>query len=85
MRPLELQRRAQDVANFAEYLADDLGGDPSRALEALGALAEWCDGDHELVMHARAEVARHRRRDAVAAVRMNHEALELLALVDSAS
>jgi hypothetical protein len=36
-------------------------------------------------MHARAEVARHRRRDAVAAVRMNHEALELLALVDSAS
>src|SRR5262245_13378593 len=85
MQPLEQRRRAQDIANFAEYLAEDVRGDRNRALEALGALAEWCDGDHELVMHARAEVARHRRRDAAAAVQINHEDLELLALVDSES
>src|SRR5262245_66604079 len=73
MRPLEQRRRAQDVANFAEYLAEDVRGDPNRALEALGALAEWCDGDHELLMHARAEVAGPRRRVGVGAVEIQYE------------
>jgi hypothetical protein len=85
MRPLELRRRARDVANFAEYLAEDVRGDPNRAFEAMGALAEWCEGDHELLTHARNEVVRHRRRGQVAAVQTNRQALELLALVDSAS
>jgi hypothetical protein len=85
MRPLEMRRRAQDVANFAEYLAEDAGGDPDRTLDAMGALAEWCEGDHELLTHARNEVVRHRRRGQLDTVRINHQALELLALVDSAS
>ena len=85
MRPLELRRRAQDVANLAEYLAEDVRGHPGRALEAMGALAEWCDGNHELLRYARTEVVRHRRPELVATVENNRQALELLALVDSAS
>src|SRR5262245_23942119 len=85
MRPLEQRRRARDVANFAEYLAEDVRGHPNRALEAMGALAEWCDGDHELLRYARAEVMRHRSRDAVTTEENNRQALELLELVDSAS
>jgi hypothetical protein len=85
MRPLELRRRARDVANLAEYLAEDLRGDPNQALEAVRALAEWCERDHEPLMRARTELVRHRRRGRLAAVQNNRQALELLARVDSAS
>jgi hypothetical protein len=85
MRPLEQRRRARDIANLAEYLAEDVRGHPNRALDAMGALAEWCEGDPELLAHARTEVERHRRRGQVATAENNRQALELLALVDSAS
>jgi hypothetical protein len=85
MRPLELRRQARVVASFAEYLAEDVRGDPNRALEAMGALAEWCDGDHELLATARTEVLRGRRRAAAATVEHNRHALQLLDLVDGAS
>jgi hypothetical protein len=85
MRPLELRRRARDIANFAEYLAEDVRDDPNRALEAMGALAEWCEGDQELLVQARTEVLRHRRTEAVNAVENNRHAVQLLDLVDSAS
>ena len=58
MRALELRRRARVIANFAEYLAGDVRGHPERAVEAMGALAEWCEGDHELMVQARTEVLR---------------------------
>src|SRR5262249_53548703 len=77
MRPLELRRRAQDVANLAEYLAEDVHGHPDHAREAMGALAEWCEGDHELLAYARTEVLRHRRPELVATVETNRQALEL--------
>ncbi len=85
MRPLELRRRARVIANFAEYLAEDVRGHPNRALEAMGALAEWCEGDPELLSHARTEVLRHRLRGPVANVENNRHAVQLLDLVDSAS
>jgi hypothetical protein len=86
MQPLEMRRRARDIANLAEYLAEEVRGHPNRALDAMGALAEWCEDDPELVAHARTEVLRHRRREAVTTtVENNRQALELLALVDSAS
>ena len=40
MRPLETRQRARVVASFAEYLAEDVGDDPNRALDAMGTLAE---------------------------------------------
>jgi hypothetical protein len=51
----------------------------------MGALVEWCEGDPELLAHARTEVKRHGRRGQVATAENNRQALELLALVDSAS
>ena len=85
MRPLELRRRARVIANFAEYLAEDVRDDPNRALEAMGALAEWCEGDAELLAQARTEVLRHRPREPVSALENNRHAVELLDLVNSAS
>jgi hypothetical protein len=85
MRPLELRRRARVIASFAEYLAEDVCDDPNRALEAMGALAEWCEGDPELLSQARTEVLRHRPKEPVNARENNRQAVELLDLVDSAS
>jgi hypothetical protein len=85
MRPLEMRRQARVIANFAEYLADDVRGHPERAIEAMGALAEWCEGDHELMVQARTEVLRHRRREPVDAFENNRHAVQLLDLVNSAS
>jgi hypothetical protein len=85
MRPLDMRRQARVIANFAEYLADDVRGHPERAVEAMGALAEWCEGDHELMVQARTEVLRHRRREPVNAFENNRHAVQLLDLVDSAS
>jgi hypothetical protein len=82
MRPLELRRRVRDIATFAEYLAEDGRGHPNRALDAMGALAEWCEGDPELLAHA---PLHHSRRTANVGVLENNHAIQLLVLVDSAS
>lgn len=85
MRPLELRRQARVIANIAEYLAEDVRDDPGRALEAMGALAEWCEGDPELLAHARTEVLRDRRPGQLATVENNRHAVQLLDLVALAS
>jgi hypothetical protein len=87
VQPLEERRQRQQawvVASFAEYLAEDVHGHPERAPEAIASLAEWCEDDHELMVQARTEVLRHRRRKPVDAFENNREAVELLELVASA-
>jgi hypothetical protein len=84
MQPLEAQRQARVVASFAEYLAEDVAGQPGRALEAVESLAEWCEGDHSLMARARAEVLRDQAA-AGGAERTKHAAVQLLDLVASAS
>jgi hypothetical protein len=82
MRPLELRRHARVIANFAEYLAEDVRGHPDRALEAMGAIAESCEGDPELLAHARTEVLRHIRQGPEVAVETSrYAAVQLLDLV----
>jgi len=81
MQPLEAARQARVVASFAEYLAEDVHGHPERALEAMASLAEWCDGDAELLARARADVLRDTRGAQVAVAENNREAIELLELV----
>lgn len=76
--------RARVVASLAEYLAEDLHGDPDRALEATASLAEWCEGDEELLEEARTDV----RRDTAIqpdAAETNRDAAGLLELVANAS
>jgi hypothetical protein len=85
MRPLEKRRQARVVASFAEYLAEDVRGHPNRAREAMGALAEWCEGDPELLAHARTEVVRDTRTGPSPVVENNRHAIQLLDLVRSAS
>jgi len=63
MRPPEdRQERARIVASFAEYLAEDVHGHPDRALDAMAALAEWCDDDPQLLQQAHADLVRDTRR-----------------------
>jgi hypothetical protein len=78
-----MRRRARDIADFAEYLAEDVRGRPDRALEAVGALAEWCEGNSELLAHARSEVLRRRGSANMRALENNRDAILLLDLVDS--
>lgn len=85
MRPLELRQRARVIASFAEYLAEDVRGHPDRARDAMGALAEWCEGNAELLAHARSEVLRHRQRGQMATVEINRHAVWLLDFAASAS
>jgi hypothetical protein len=88
MQPLEARRRSQQawvVASFAEYLAEDVHGDPDRALEAIASLAEWCEGDRELLAQARAEVLRDTGRAQEAVAENNRDAVELLELVAQGS
>jgi hypothetical protein len=85
MQPLEKRRQARVVASFAEYLAEDVRGHPNRALEAMGALAEWCEDDAELLAHARTQVVRDTREGPSAVEENNRHAIELLDLVRSAS
>jgi hypothetical protein len=85
MRPLELRRRARVIANFAEYLAEDVRGHPDRARDAMGALAEWCEGDPKVLAQARSEVLRHRQREQMATVENNRHAVLLLDFAASAS
>jgi hypothetical protein len=88
MQPLEARRRARVIASFAEYLAEDVHGHPDRALEAMASLAEWCDGDRELLAQARADVLRDTRRATLRAqavvAQNNRDAVELLELVAGA-
>jgi hypothetical protein len=85
LQPLEARRQARVVASFAEYLAEDVRGNPNRALEAMASLAEWCDGDPELLAQARADAERDTRRATLRAqvvvAQNNRDAVELLELV----
>src|SRR2546421_6182145 len=62
LQPLEARRQARVVASFAEYLAQEVLADLDRALEAMASLAEWCNGDRELLVQARADVLRDTRQ-----------------------
>jgi hypothetical protein len=84
VQQLEARRQARVVASFAEYLAEDVHRHPDRALEAMASLAEWCDGDPELLARARADVLRDKAPTA-GAERTKHDAVQLLDLVASAS
>ncbi len=79
------RERARIVASLAEYLAADLDGQPERALEAMASLAEWCDGDRELLAQARSDVVRDTSAVQATAAATNREAVELLQLVAKAS
>jgi hypothetical protein len=83
MQPLETRRQARVVASFAEYLAEYVHDDAERALEAMASLAEWCDGDSELLAEARTHVLRDTRRatrrQQAAVAQHNQEAVQLLA------
>ena len=72
------------MASFAEYLAEDVRGHPNRALEAMGARPEWCEGDPELLAHARTKVVRDTRTGPSAVVENNRHTIQLLDLVRSA-
>jgi hypothetical protein len=80
-QPLEAQQQARVVASFAEYLAEDVHEHPERAREAMASLAEWCDGDAELLARARADVLRDMRGAQGAVADNNRHAAELLELV----
>jgi hypothetical protein len=85
MHLLEARRKREQawvVASFAEYLAEEVHGDPDRSLEAIASLAEWCEGDRELLAQARADVLQDTRR---ARAENNKDAVELLELVARAS
>ena len=75
-------REGGQAALGADLLLD---GDPGRAVEAMASLAEWCDGDPELLAQARADVLRDTRRAQMAVAENNHEAVELLELAGRAS
>jgi hypothetical protein len=89
LEPLEARRRARVIASFAEYLAEDVHGRPERALEAMASLAEWCDGNPDLLAQARANVLQDTRRASLSAqtvvAQNNRDAVELLELVARAS
>ena len=82
--PLEARRQARVVASFAEYLAEYVHGDPDRALEAMASLADWCDGDPELLSKARANVLQDMRGAYVAVAENNQDAVQLLELAGRA-
>ena len=90
IQPVEDRReRARVIASFAEYLAEDVHGRPDRAIEAMAALAGWCDDDCQLLDQARANVLRDTRNATLSAqpviAQNNRDALELLELVARAS
>ena len=88
MHLLEARRKREQawvVASFAEYLAEEVHGDPDRALESIASLAEWCEGDRELLAQARADVLQDTRRARAAVAESNKDAVALLDLVARAS
>src|SRR6266567_3520360 len=84
LQPLEARRQARVVASFAEYLDEDVRGNPDRTLEAMASLAEWCDGDPELLAQARADALGDTRRAMLGAqavvAQNNRDAVDLLEL-----
>jgi hypothetical protein len=84
-QPLEARRQARVVASFAEYLADYVRGNPDRALEAMESLAEWSDGNPELLARARADVVRDLGEAQVAIAENNQDAVQLLELASRAT
>ena len=78
---VELTTRARVVASFAEYLAQDVHGHPERAPQAMASLAEWCEGDAELLARAHADVLRDRRGAQATVAENSRHAAELLELV----
>ena len=80
LEPLDARRQARVVASFAEYLAEDVHNHPERAREAMASLADWCDGDAELLARARADVLRDARGASAAVAENNRHAAELLEL-----
>ena len=80
----EMQRQARIIANFAQYLAEDVRSHPERAREAREALAAWCKADLELLAHRRSDVLRHRRAGPPVAMDNNRYAIWLY-LDDSAA
>jgi hypothetical protein len=92
MGSLEARRRARVVASLAEYLAEHVRGHPHRERAAMAALAEWCEGDRELLAQARADVLqdtrraqRHARNVLTGVAQNNQEAVELLEMAASTS
>jgi hypothetical protein len=79
-RLLEQGRQARVIADFAEYLAEDVRSHPERAPEAISALAEWCKADLELLAHPCTEVQRHRRGAPPVTMADNRYAIELYLL-----
>jgi hypothetical protein len=75
------QERARVVASLAEYLAEDVQEHPDRALDAMASLAEWCDGDQELLAEARIDVLRDTPAVQASARDTNRGAAKLLDLV----
>jgi hypothetical protein len=65
-------------------LAEDVHGHPERALDAMASLAEWCEGDPNLLARARADVLRDTRGAQAAVAENNREAIELLELAGRA-
>jgi hypothetical protein len=86
MQPGEDRReRARVVASLAEYLAEDVDRNPEHAPDAIASLAEWCEGDAELLSRARADVRGDISSARATATATNREAAELLELVGRAS
>jgi hypothetical protein len=87
VQPLHEDRheRARVVASMAEYLAPEVAGHPDRALEAMASLAEWCDGDREMLAEARADVLQDTPAVKADAAETNRDAAELLELAADAS
>jgi len=79
------RERARVVASLAEYLAEDVQEHPDRALDAMASLAEWCEGDQELLAEARIDVLRDTSGAQASARETNREAAELLERVAKAS
>jgi hypothetical protein len=79
-RLLEQRRQARVIADFAEYLGEDVRSHPERAPEAMSALTEWCNADLELLAHPRTEVQRHRRGAPPVTMADNRYAIELYLL-----
>jgi len=73
--------RARVVASLAEYLAADVQEHPDRALDAMASLAEWCDGDQELLAEARTDVLRDTSAVQASAGETNRGAAQLLELL----
>jgi hypothetical protein len=83
VRPVQEGRheRARVVASLAEYLAADVQDHPDRALDAMASLAEWCEGDQELLAEARIDVLRDTPAVQATAGETNRGAAKLLDLV----